>query len=290
MAEEELIKSLNLEIKFRLTQYDMSERNKKKLILNSVDSKYTILMHGGGRLGDWDSLYVCKRNNIIDWFPNNQIIFFPETIYYSNSNNTIKDNRFYSSHSKLVISIKSEESYIFAQKNFKKTNLVYLPDLTYVIGNMEPLSEPIYDIIVIRNKYRESIYPFTVWLDAFNEFLRFGYSFRDVDWIRYNNIRANPNDLVGSVQRRTNLANKVISLGKVIITDRLQISILCILLGKPHILVDDLTNKMIKMRDFAFYDKSECQPNYLGSFNSNDPRDAVLKAIQILNNYEYFAL
>ena len=87
MAEEELIKSLNLEIKFRLTQHDMIERNKKKLILNSVDSRYTILMHGSGRLGDYDIFYVCKRKNIIDWFPTNKIIFFPETIYYSNISN-----------------------------------------------------------------------------------------------------------------------------------------------------------------------------------------------------------
>jgi exopolysaccharide biosynthesis predicted pyruvyltransferase EpsI len=290
MAEEELIKSLNLNIKFRLTQNDMVERNKKKLILNSVDSKYTILMHGSGRLGDYDRFYTCKRNNIIDWFPNNQIIFFPETIYYSNMSNIIIDNKFYSSNPKLVITVKSQEAYNFAKENFKTTTVFYLPDLTYVIGNLEPLNPPVYDIIIIRNKYRESIYPVNVWLDSFNEFLRFGYSFKDVDWIKYSNIRANPNNLVGSVERRTNLANKVISLGKVVITDRLQISILCILLGKPHILVDDLTNNMIEMRDYAFVDKSECKPHYLNSFDSNDPRDAVLKAVQILNNYEYFSM
>ena len=81
---------------------------------------------------------------------------------------------------------------------------------------------------------------------------------------------------------RAELVNKVISQARVIITDRLHVSIYSLLIGRPHVMLDNKYGKVSGVRQAAFRNKTECQDAYFNAFYAKDPADAVRLAVEIL--------
>lgn len=86
---------------------------------------------GGGNCGDTYTTSESIRHSIIESFPSNKIIIFPQTIDFSNSKDReallSKARDLYSSPNVLFIT-REKTSYNFAKNNFTCTTLVY-PDI-----------------------------------------------------------------------------------------------------------------------------------------------------------------
>lgn len=110
-------------------------------ILKKVVKKSIILVNGGGFLGTlWKNEEDMFRKTI-ETFPNNTIIVFPQTIYFSNGIENEKilqeSKKIYQSHKRLYICCREEYSFEYMKKEFPLCNILLIPDIVLYLDKME---------------------------------------------------------------------------------------------------------------------------------------------------------
>jgi len=132
IAEEELLNKYFKEYKI----YYMQEKyldvcaNRIKKFINVED---IILLHGGGNIGDTYARPETGRREVIKLFPNNKIIVFPQTAYFSNTEEGRKEleisKQIYNNHPNLIIMAREEKSYNFMKEHFYNAKVYLTPDI-----------------------------------------------------------------------------------------------------------------------------------------------------------------
>lgn len=100
-----------------------------------LDDNITILMHGGG---NWGDLYVPHnklRKQVVKHYPNNKIIFLPQTVYYEGARNACADAKVFRKHKKLTICARDRYSYNFLRRFDFSKNIILVPDMAFCIDN-----------------------------------------------------------------------------------------------------------------------------------------------------------
>ena len=105
LAEKEFIKDFFPEYDY----YEISEETIDKCVYKVIDyiaKDSLIFLHGGGNFGD-EYLYVEEgRRKVIELFPENTIILFPQTMFFSETKQgkeeLEKSKKIYSKHKKLI--------------------------------------------------------------------------------------------------------------------------------------------------------------------------------------------
>ncbi|MGN1298842.1 MAG: polysaccharide pyruvyl transferase family protein [Candidatus Scatovivens sp.] len=127
---------------------------------NNIKEEDIIFLHGGGNFGNQYIIIENYRRKIIELFPNNKIIMFPQTIYFTeNETGKIeleKSKRIYSSHKNLIITAREEKSLEIIKREFCKNRILYLPDIvTYLneIGQNDRNGA----LLILRNDREKSI-------------------------------------------------------------------------------------------------------------------------------------
>ena len=92
-----------------------------------------ILLHGGGNFGDLYREFQLFRLKLIQLFPNNRIIIFPQTVYYCNQSLLIEDARIINSHQNIFICTIDNNSYQLIQPYIDKEKLILLPDMAFMV-------------------------------------------------------------------------------------------------------------------------------------------------------------
>lgn len=91
-----------------------------------------ILLHGGGNFGDlWRGMQEF-RLKIIESYPDNPIIIFPQSVNYENLNLIKFDARKMALHKKLIICARDIVSYNLLRKNFVN-DILLVPDMAFCI-------------------------------------------------------------------------------------------------------------------------------------------------------------
>ena len=132
LAEREYIEDNFKEYQY----YEVSEEKVEK----HIHPEDILFLHGGGNLGD-EYLYVEEaRRKVVQLFPNNIIIFFPQTMHFSNTEKgkreLNKSREIYANHKKLVMVAREEVSYQTMKKEFYENNVIKTPDIvTYLNKN-----------------------------------------------------------------------------------------------------------------------------------------------------------
>lgn len=97
----------------------------------AIDEDTIILFHGGGNLGELYRNHIDYLFNLIERYPNNRIIVFPQTIYYKDSDVMEKDVAILNKHKDLHICVRDEYCYNMLKD---KINYLYLlPDMAFCI-------------------------------------------------------------------------------------------------------------------------------------------------------------
>ena len=106
----------------------------RDLLKNVIHKDDVIIIVGGGYLGSlWMGHGEYNVRGIVDDYPDNRIIIFPNTMYYDNSDTGIRDlmeaRRCYEKHKNLHMVLRDRKSYVFAS-NIMPNNVkyYYLPD------------------------------------------------------------------------------------------------------------------------------------------------------------------
>ena len=106
IAEEELLEKY-------FSDYEVLQVPESKLsicakrIKKFINDDDIIMLHGGGNIGDTYLLPEEGRRTVIETFPNNKIISFPQTAYFSDTGEGKKQleisKQIYNAHKNLVI-------------------------------------------------------------------------------------------------------------------------------------------------------------------------------------------
>lgn len=215
----------------------------------------TIVLHGGGNLGDlWPHLQHF-REKVIQDFPDYPIIQFPQTIFFQDAAGLDCFGELARSHSDFVLLVRDARSYQTGHE-YLGMRTIRCPDMAFCMGALSRPVEPSKEVVWLWRTDKEA--PDTNpargsrLLDVLPE-----------DWLqestslsmRLRNLLARhvgssvliPR-IIASLDSRI-AAHRVargaaqLSRGKVLVTNRLHGHILAVLLGIPHVLLDNSYGK-----------------------------------------------
>lgn len=110
-----------------------------KIVKKQIMPTDIIFGHGGGNMGDQYPEEEFARRTIIEAFPNNKIIIFPQTIFFNNTGRArkiLKDTiKCYASHGDLTLIAREKESYKLMKKYFKTNEVLLMPDIVLSMPN-----------------------------------------------------------------------------------------------------------------------------------------------------------
>ncbi len=103
------------------------------LIKRYINKNWLICGLGGGSMGnEWFYDEEMRRSYIKD-FPNNRIIIFPQTIFYTNDEAGEKEKKesiaYYKSHTNLVLTAREKTSYNIMKSLYPNTRVILSPDI-----------------------------------------------------------------------------------------------------------------------------------------------------------------
>ncbi len=93
----------------------------------------TICIHGGGHIGDTWRGFQLEINKIVQSYPNNRIVIFPQSVYYKDIKCAQFDSELFGTHHDLFICARDRMSFDFLRRFFKNTILL-VPDMALYIG------------------------------------------------------------------------------------------------------------------------------------------------------------
>lgn len=217
----------------------------------------TILLQGGGNFGDLWPLCQRFRESVIATFPSYRIIQLPQTLQFRRGETLARAKSVLDRHPNLILLVRDPRSLEFARREFTARSIL-CPDLAAAIGTLERRGRPVVDIVALRRGDLEASGGFPDLPGAVSEHVDWtadptGYAGRVWGAIQrlrgragtvglVTNLLLHPYDLLA----RQRLAHgcRVLSRGRAVLTDRLHGHIMSLLLGIPHVLLDDRYGKL----------------------------------------------
>ena len=88
-----------------------------------------IIFQGGGNFGDLWTKHHDFKMRVVEKYPNNEFLFFPQTVYFQDEIN-LKQCAEFLSHYKVTICARDKYSYDLLKKNFSN-NILLVPDMAF---------------------------------------------------------------------------------------------------------------------------------------------------------------
>lgn len=226
-----------------------------------------VLIHGGGNFGDLWPVHQEFREYILREFADRTVIQLPQTVAYRNPASLDSLFRLAGGRRYPFIVLCRDEDSLSALKGGLEHALL-CPDMAFGIPDLEAVGAEQFDVVVIRRSDHEAKDRMpelptdlssweTDWLDmtgrrfhrrvstrARTTAVNFASEIRGDDAFS-RHLRRTP--MIGHdwlARRRVGEAVKMISTGRVLLTDRLHGHILALLLDKPHVLLADRYGKL----------------------------------------------
>jgi pyruvyl transferase EpsO len=212
----------------------------------------TIVLSGGGNLGDVWPGAERFRERVLATFPDVRIIQLPQTICFRDDEALERSRRAFASHSNITLLLRDRESVEIARDAFDATQLL-CPDMALLLAVDEP-REPAQDLVWLARRDRER-----------DPALEPPADVAAVDWARDRRIPLVPprvhrlarrvvrsaHEQLGRLAyydavaaRRLERGLRLLRSGRVVITDRLHGHVLAFTAGIPHVLLDDAYGKV----------------------------------------------
>jgi exopolysaccharide biosynthesis predicted pyruvyltransferase EpsI len=221
----------------------------------------TVLLHGGGNLGDIWLHHQRFREMVISDFPDNRIVQFPQTIHFDNESGIQEVQRQFDSHQDFTLLCRDNPSLQFAKQRFA-CPVGLCPDMVFAMDALQRPADAECDILWLARTDKESTGAKLPQVEA---------GIRRMDWLGepVTDLRRTSESLAEQLLRseqdwrplagalseiydllaRERLLRgcRVLSQGRVVVTDRLHGHILCLMMSIPHVLLD---NNYGKVRGF----------------------------------------
>jgi exopolysaccharide biosynthesis predicted pyruvyltransferase EpsI len=231
-------------------------------VAESLEDDGVILIHGGGNLGDLWPRHQRLREQVIRDFPDRPIVQLPQTIHFSNRASLASARAAFDRHPDFTLLARDQPSLTLARNEFRARSLL-CPDMAFCLGRLPRPRVAATDIFWLRRTDIEAVPDADAphdpgllvsdWLDGRRPLL---------DRAR-RALRPLSTRLVGGFPRgqrtmrrlidvsydwqahqRVRFGCRLLASGRVVITDRLHAHILCLLLGIPHVVLDNSYGKL----------------------------------------------
>jgi exopolysaccharide biosynthesis predicted pyruvyltransferase EpsI len=235
--------------------YVADMRTYSKGSLTRVLGDGTILLHGGGNFGDTWERHQVFREQVITDFPNNSIIQLPVSAHFSSTDALERSRRVMNSHRDLTLVMRDTYSFAIVKELFS-AKVLLCPDMAFHLGTLKRSKEPVNEYFWLKRTDKESSSPgsSTVflqgdWLDEKRDVLLTAADLIYRLFVKFPNKlrffwRFLPQLFQLLAKNRLQRGLEIVSSGKMVVTDRLHGHILCLLLGIPHILINNNNNKI----------------------------------------------
>ena len=217
-----------------------------------------ILLHGGGNLGDLWTDHQELREKVIRDFPQHRIIQLPQTIYFREAANLNRAREVFNRHPRLELLCRDQPSLEFARREFSAYTAL-CPDMAFYLRHLPSRGQPRSDVLWLARSDEESsgaampVLPAGVevadWLEEQPT------PTCERNWSLTERLWKDPSQwtqLLGPLMenfdelahQRLRRGCELLGRGKSVVTDRLHGHILCLLLGIPHVLIDNSYGKL----------------------------------------------
>lgn len=208
-----------------------------------------ILLQGGGNLGDLWERHQIFREAVIDAFPDTPIVQLPQSIHFEGRAALARARAVFDRHPNLTLLVRDQQSLTIARNEFRAPSLL-CPDMAFGLGWLERPVAVRRAVVWLARSDSES---------ASTSRAPAGAGVEPVDWLseripalllarwlgRRGLLRVPLSWSYDWLARqRLQRGCRMLSRGRVVITDRLHGHILCTLLGIPHVLLDNTYGKI----------------------------------------------
>jgi len=227
----------------------------------------TILMSGGGNLGDLWPHHQHFREEVIASFPHNRIIQLPQSIWFEDREALERARRVFDRHPDLTLLVREHQSLAIARREFGARSEL-CPDMAFCLGPLRREIPPSRPFVFLARTDHES----RGLHHGGNALERVDWRIERTSWLSLLH-RVSRHLPIGSpalrwlrgplsrtyeplARRRVERGCRLLGAGRVVVSDRLHGHVLCILLGIPHFLLD---NRYGKVRSFHEAWTRECR-------------------------------
>ncbi|MEW5312277.1 MAG: hypothetical protein WDW38_003924 [Sanguina aurantia] len=225
-------------------------------MLLKLDDPALIFWHAGGNFGDvWRPMQAYRNQYILglehalrtvpamaSWSVT--LAQLPQSIYYGNSTTLSEDGALYGQLTRLNFSIASRDpNGVALGRESLKVPVVACPDLAFLLGPAQAMTDPAVDVLLlIRNDKEGNMSSGAVEALAARILGPHSLSFNVTDWPYGSDYITNrPQEMYTELaELRWQLGLRMISNGKVLITNRLHATVIGALLGVPTFYYDSL--------------------------------------------------
>jgi exopolysaccharide biosynthesis predicted pyruvyltransferase EpsI len=228
-----------------------------------------ILLQGGGNFGDrWVEIQEFRERVIAD-FPDRPIIQLPQSIDFQSDERLALAKERMGSHPELTLLIRDHAGAERTRLLFPSSNVEFCPDSAFGMGLLSRRREPVVDVIEIRRRDSEGVGHAELTMPSGVTVERHDWGLLGARAVAWRVVRA-PGSAVRrfpaasralypllphmyEMQARLNVGNAVrlLSRGRVVVTDRLHATVLAALLGIPVVATDNAYGKVSALvRDY----------------------------------------
>lgn len=249
VAEEELLRNY-------FNEYEVLQVPESKLsicakrVKKFIKDDDIIMLHGGGNIGDTYLLPEEGRRTVIETFPNNKIIVFPQTAYFSETEEGKKQleisKKIYNAHKNLVILAREKKSYDFMKEHFYNAKVYLTPDIVMTLKkNADKKREGA--LLLFRND-REKVLSEEK-IDKIIQVVKKHYKDYTISDMSYGQVRLV--NVAGEFRKRI-LEEKFEQLqtSQIVITDRLHGMIFAAITETPCIALKNFNHKILESYDW----------------------------------------
>jgi exopolysaccharide biosynthesis predicted pyruvyltransferase EpsI len=211
----------------------------------------------------------------------------PQSIYYQDQKKMISDAKFFGRFENLHLIARCRESFNILKSHFSSNQIHLAPDMAFLIGEVKPLSSPIYDVVFLsRNGEKAGRFKNIKVFEALMSKANLSYKILDWhDWSKYvpKGVATPSYGDFNLPNFRLDAANRILSLGKIVLSDRMHAIILGMLMGKHVVALDNIYDKFKRLHDtfLSNYTSTELNLDFANSYE-----EAVEKIQKSIHNID----
>ena len=225
----------------------------------------TILLHGGGNLGDLWPDHQKLREQIIRAFPGHRIIQLPQSVHFGDSAGLDRAREVFDAHPDLLLLLRDHRSLLVARRAFRAPSML-CPDSALALSQLPRCTRPGHRILWLSRADHEAAHHTEpdlaadvhrtdwtgqqgaddAWIAAFQTVAR---DLQAASTDRCGGVTSRSRgDLTRSYDRHAALhllrGCRLLTSAQAVVTDRLHAHLLCLLLGLPHVVLNDRHGKV----------------------------------------------
>lgn len=255
-----------------------TDRTSLKFVQNSknLPSDVIILLHGGGNFGDLYPHHQILREAVVQKFPNNKIVYMPQTVHFKDSEKMERSASIIRQHKNLTIFCRDTRSHKILSEKFCN-NVIMCPDMAHSLWGVFPVQKKDYITLdtlwMIRKDIEETnvgslsgipdVSKFKDWQDICTDkdrsYMDLLFKFERINNLLGGNIIPTVSMWEKHTDKLVDRVNRYFMAHELVVTSRMHGHILCCLLSVKTKLLDNSYGKNSTYFDAWTKDVPDCE-------------------------------